>query len=78
MKDLERKFPKPGDLVLDSFVRTLCTAKACQLLENHRRFAGCEKDGGCVPQSMAGLWIYGGLLNDKSDLEGGEELMEAA
>lgn len=45
-----------------------------------RGFVGCEKDSAWVEKSMAGvveLWAHE-LQNEKSDLKGGEVLMEVA
>lgn len=69
---------KPGELMLDASVRTISTAKSCQLLNKHRRFLGGKKDSDCVEKSIAGLVeVYDCvLLNDKSDLNSKEKLME--
>lgn len=64
---------------MNALVGTRSTEKACLFLENQSRFVGCEPDGGCVKNFMAGLvQVYAfQLLNDKSDLKSGEELTEA-
>lgn len=36
------KFTKPTKLVMDPFVGTFTTTKACILLSKHRRFVGSE------------------------------------
>lgn len=80
MKDLSLKFSRSVDLVLDSFSGRLCTAKVWLLLNKHRRFLECEKDGGCVEMSISRLVkVYAcQLQNQKSYLNGKEGLMEAA
>lgn len=41
IKCISCKLSKPLQLVLDPFVRTLFTAKACLLLDKHRGFVVC-------------------------------------
>lgn len=44
MMDPVSRFNRTGELLLDSYFRTLATGKVCPLLSEHRKFAGCEKD----------------------------------
>lgn len=42
------KFRRPSDFVLDPFVGTHFTLKACLLMNSQRQFAGCDKDVDCL------------------------------
>lgn len=80
MEVLVWKFSKLDDLVLDAIAGTLCTAKACILVDKPRKIMGCEKDSNCVERSMTGLLdVYAfQLQNNNSDIKCEEDLMEAA
>lgn len=66
--------------MLDVFVRTFFTAKACLKLDKQRQFVDCKKIGKCVGKSMAGLVeVYAcQLLNEKFHVKGREKMTEAA
>ena len=70
MKYLINKFTNGGDLVIDPCAGTFSTMQACMLLDNHRRFAGTDKDSNCaciVEEDMIGLYAKQ-VQNPKSDL----------
>lgn len=49
------KFSRPRKMMLDTSPQTISRAKACLLLDKHRRFIGCERYGSGVRMSMTGL-----------------------
>lgn len=75
MKDILPKCSKPDQRMLDAFAKTLYTEMGCLLLNNHRRFLGCNKDASCLQKSMpsifAGLWFS--ASDDRFDLTGDEQ-----
>ena len=80
LKTLIVKYCPPGGLVLDPFAGTLSTARACLLLNEHRRCVCTEIDEECVRLSMPALLdvFVSQLLNKDSDIKGNEEVMKAA
>lgn len=80
MRDIRRKFSNLDYLMLQVLPRTLSTAKACVLLDKHKRLVGCDRNGCCLQKSMASLvYVYSSqLLNDRSDLTGDGKLDDSA
>lgn len=52
--DFVDKLSVAGEVRFDCFLWTMVGAKASLLSSEHRRFAGCENDEGCV-KSLTGL-----------------------
>lgn len=80
MKDLVLTRSTPGDLVSDMFAGPLFTAKVFLLLNKPKVLAGCERYPGFVDklQSWSVEDFACRLLIDESNLERGQQLMEAA
>lgn len=47
MMDLISKFSKAAELVVNTCIGNMATAKAFMQLRELRQFAGCEKDSAC-------------------------------
>lgn len=69
-----------GVLVLHVFVGTLFSVKACQMLDNRRRFVGRDEGRDDVKKAMAGLAeVYvSELQNDNYDSKVRKQLIESA
>lgn len=80
MNYLVHKFLNPGPVVLDLFVGTLSTSKACVLVEKNHRFVGCDKDFRCLEKLLSGLEeeYASQLLIQACDLASDEEVLDAA
>ena len=80
LEDLITMYCPPGGLVLDAFMGTGSTLKACLRARPHRRFVGCDKDKDCIEQSMESiLQVFADQLMDaSSDLKGDEIVSNAA
>lgn len=55
MMGLGQMFSNLEELVLHVIARRSFTAKTCPLLDRHGPFIGCERDGGCLKNSSAGI-----------------------
>ena len=80
LKTLVAKYCPPGGLVLDPFAGTMSTARACLLLDSHRRCVCTDVDEECVKVSIPSLLdvFASQLLNEDSDITGSEEVLRAA
>lgn len=48
VKDIVKKYTKPGNLVVDACAGTFCVANGFMLLPKHRSFTGCKVDVSCM------------------------------
>lgn len=80
LRDIIRKFTKPGMLVVDTFAGTLSVAKACLSLEEHRKAVLCDKDPDVIRDSFESLVAVfaSQVLNVISDIVEPEEVRSAA
>ena len=70
LKFLINKFTNGGDLVVDPCAGTFSAMRACMLMDEHRRFAGTDKDSLCasvVEDDMIGLFAKQ-VQNPRSDI----------
>lgn len=80
MKDLVGKFTRGRDVVMDFCTGTYPTAKTSMLLDQHRKFVGCDLDSDLLMAAKPDLLLTFALqvLNPKSDITGDEEVRAAA
>lgn len=80
MRDVIRKFTKPGMVVVDCCAGTLAVGKAGLSLPEHRRVILCDVDSDVVRQSMPSLVLVFAkqVLSDASDIVGNDEVVAAA
>lgn len=50
-----RKYTRCGDLLKDTCVITLSTAKICLMLPCHRRYVRCDINGECIKEATTSL-----------------------
>lgn len=79
MKDLVRKFSRPGNIMMDFSIGTRSTAKACMLGNQHRTFVGCAMDSELPTAAEADhkLTSVSQMLEPKPDISGSAEMMPA-
>lgn len=70
-----RKFPKPGNLVVDTRDVIFSVGKACMLLPKQIRFIGCEFNPSCVTEAIAKLIVIYAeqVFSKESDIDGRKE-----
>ena len=80
MKDLVAKFSRRGMLVVDPFAGTLAVAKACLMLDEHRKFVVSDVDEKCIRTALPSLveCFAAQILNTDSDIVGTGAEKEAA
>lgn len=80
MNDTILKRTSSVGLVVNCCASTFPVARACMLLPQHGRFAGCELDANCGSLSLAHLTLVfiGKVLNKELDIKGDDKMKQAA
>lgn len=80
MKEIEQKFKKLGNLVVDACAGTVSAEKACMALPKRRTFIGCKVVPYCIAEVIAQLILIFApqVLNKETDIDGDEQLSTSA